>query len=265
MGVLAFRFDESYNHRTMMVGGWLARDNQWKRLEKRIQKSIAHENRSLEGKITRYHAAEMNGNYGEYQGWETESRRKLRMTRKLFNAVSNGQMYGISCGVDVESYNRVYPDSKLSHPYVLCMKTIMVFLADACEALLNPEDKVLIIHDHGNWDAEALQGYNMMIDDQTWEHRHRFVSIAPMNGKNDVCLQAADMIAFESFKKADSLIFSNGTTRKALEALLKQNGAMFGRYFDLESLEALKAADLEAENDRARKVRCDDEEDSVCF
>jgi hypothetical protein len=245
MAVLAFRFDESYNHRTMMVGGWLARANQWKRLESRIQKSLAFENKTLEKKVTRYHAAEMNGNYGEYAGWESEATRKLRMTKKLFKAVSNGQMFGISCGVDIDSYKKVYSDAPNSDPYVLCITTVMVFIAEACDTFLQPEDRVLLMHDHGSWDAQALEGYNIMVDDVNWKSRHRFVGILPMTWKEDVCMQAADMIAYESFKKADSLIFSNGNTRKALEALLNQNKGMHGRYFDLESLKALKAIDDE--------------------
>ncbi len=226
-----------------MVAGWLARENQWRRLDSRIQKSLAFENRTLQKRITRYHASEMNGDSGEFSGWENERQRKLRMTLKLFKAVSNRQMYGISCGADADAYFKVYPGTQLADVYVLCLQTVMTFIATACEELLSPEDRVLIIHDKGNWDGEALRGYRSMVDDRRWGHRHRFVGIEGKTGKQDVCLQAADMIAFESFKEADNLLFRNEKTRAALEALLKLNGAMYGRYFDLETLQALKAAD----------------------
>jgi hypothetical protein len=37
-----------------------------------------------------------------------------------------------------------------------------------------PGDHVLLIHDHGNWDEQALTGYNLMIDDSEWPYRGLF-------------------------------------------------------------------------------------------
>src|SRR3989338_4726943 len=146
MAVVTFKFDESYKaSRTMVVGGWVAEEKPWRRVEKLWQKAIAYENRSLPDnmKISRYHAAEMNANEGEYKGWENEQYRKVRFTRKLFKIVSNGKMVAISCGIDLKAFFTVFPDNDpndLSVPYVLCMKMLMLEIANALQREPGAED-----------------------------------------------------------------------------------------------------------------------------
>src|ERR1039458_1906107 len=81
MAVLTFKFDESYkSKRTLIVGGWIADEKQWKRVESRWQKAIAFENKTLppEHQIKRYHAAVMNAGDPPFDGWDKT--RKNRFT-----------------------------------------------------------------------------------------------------------------------------------------------------------------------------------------
>jgi len=82
--------------------------------------------------------------------------------------------------------------------YSLCMKMVMVELGHALDEL--PDHKIFIIHDHGNWDTAALQGYNSMVDEPRWQSRDRLVGITPGLWEQAVGLQAADLIAYETFK-----------------------------------------------------------------
>jgi len=248
MAIVTFKFDESYkNSRSMLVGGWTAEEKQWKRLEKLWQKAIAYENRSLPDhmKISRYHAAEMNANDGEYKGWENEQYRKLRFTKKLFKIVSNGKMAAIACGIDLKAFFTLFPEhapNDLSAPYVLCMKMLMLEIAKALEREPGADDyRVALVHDHGDWDKQALEGYNLMVDDKQWEHRHRFVSITPLTWRDDVGLQSADLIAYEAMRWLDDRLWTGRDMRIPLQKLTEMNGHMYGTYFNREALELLKA------------------------
>jgi hypothetical protein len=242
MAVLTYKFDESYKEaRTLMVAGWLTDDRQWKRTESRWQKAIAYENRTPpQGrKISRYHAAKMNANDGEYRGWENESYRKLRMTRKFLKIVSNVNMCAIACGIDLKAAREVFPDETLSDAYVLCMKEVMVEIACAVEDS-GEDHRVVLIHDHGNWDRDALEGYNSLVDDPSWLRRYRFVSITPLTWRDDVGLQSADLIAYELLRSLDDRLWTQRDMRLALKALLGMNKQIYAKYIDKEALLELK-------------------------
>jgi hypothetical protein len=208
MMVFTFKFDESYKGaRTMMVAGWVAEEGHWRKVHRRWCNALAYENKTLpEGrKISRYHAAEMNANGGEYVGWKNETCRKLRFTKKLLRLVGKAQMTAVGCGLDLKAFFEVFPEQNpkdLSGPYVLCIKQLMTDLAFALEDV-GPDARVALIHDHGDWDKDALAGYNVMVDDQTWPRRHRFVSITPLTWREDVGLQSADLFAYEAMRHLD--------------------------------------------------------------
>src|SRR5262249_24043973 len=182
MAILTFKFDESYKSgRSLILAGWIADDRQWKRLEQRRQKAIASENKSLPAgaKIRRYHAACMNASDGEFKDWD--ARRKLRFSRKLLKFLSNGQMAAIGCGIDLQAFSELFPNripKDFCIANLFCMQMLMVLIGEAVERQCPPEQRVSFVHDHGDWDAEALKGYNRMMEDSKFEYAHRFVGIS---------------------------------------------------------------------------------------
>ena len=251
MALLTLKFDESYKTRTLVIGGWIGSDTRWKRREKLWQKAIAFENRTLpEGrKISRYHAAEMNANDGEYLGWEKESNRKLRFTRKLLGISGKGKMIPVAVGIDLKAFKAVFPRCELpgiGNPYLLCMKALMQQLGKAM-ADTYPEDRLAIVHDHGDYDLQALASYNQMIDTVEWEHRHRFVSITPLTWREDVGLQSADLFAYESMRYLDDHNWEGENMRKPLQILFGlMNRTAFGFHIGRRYLQLLRQ-DLEKE------------------
>lgn len=245
MAVLTLKFDESYKTKTLVIGGWIGNDTKWKRRQSLWQKAISFENKTLapERSITRYHAAEMNANDGEYEGWETEGPRKLRFTKKLLNVSGKSKMIPVAVGIDLVAFRDIFPEQAAPGPignaYLLCMKALMEELGKAM-ALHQPEDRLAIIHDHGDWDVQALQSYNEMVDTVEWEHRHRFVSITPLTWREDVGLQSADLFAYESMRYLDDHNWE-GDMRKPLQVLFGLlNRAAFGFKINRKYLELLR-------------------------
>jgi len=245
MAVFTFKFDESYKRkRTLVVGGWIADERQWKRVEKRWQKAIAHENSTLppEYQIKRYHAAEMNAGDGPFKGWDTT--RKHRFTNKLLKIVSNGQMTAASCGIDLAAFEELFPQRDppdYGVAYIMCMGLLLLALADAAREQV-PDATIAVIHDHGPWDMHALQAYNAWIDDNSWGERDRFLGITPLAWKDDVGLQSADLIAYEAMRAIDAELWSkkqDAPMRYALRMLVGKNVPVYGVYNSRKGLEAL--------------------------
>jgi len=243
MAILTFKFDESYkDKRTLVVAGWFADERQWKRLESRWQKAIAFENKSLppEQQIKRYHAAQMNAGDGPFAGWDTP--RKNRLTKKLLKILSNGRMTAAGVGIDLAAFDDIFPLRKPKDygiAYIICMGTLLLSIADAAKE--EPEDvRVGLVHDHGPWDKFALEGYKKWINDDSWDCRNRFLGITPRSWKDDVGLQAADLIAYESMRHIDNALWNpDSQMRHGLRNLLSSDVPVFGVYHSRSGLAEL--------------------------
>lgn len=245
MATLTFKFDESYKEkRSLMVAGWIADDGQWKRAESRWQKAIAYENESLspEHRIKRYHAAEMNAGDGPFNGWERW--RKNRFTKNLLKIVSNGQMTAAGCGMDLRAFDEVFPHrhpKDYAIPYIICMGTLLRSIADAAKDY-PPDFRIVIVHDHSQWDRYALSAYDRWIGDDSWGERHRFLGITPLTWREDVGLQAADLIAYEAMRSLDNELWNEDVPmRYALRQILDNKVPVYGVYHGRNGLEKLAA------------------------
>jgi hypothetical protein len=244
MGIFAFKFDESYNARTLVIGGWIAEASQWKILKRRWRRAIADANRQLPKgkKISRYHAANMNANDGEFRGWESRSEMKLWFTKRLFQIVSTDRMVAVASGIDLKAFCEIFPrrdPPDYGVAYTICMQLAMSRIGEALKRH-PPMDRVAIVHDHGNWDKEALEAFNVLVDDPEWQYRQRFVSITPLRWQEDAGLQSADLIAYECMRVVDNELWTGGNMRKAMQELLKRNPDIYPAYLDREALLAAK-------------------------
>jgi hypothetical protein len=243
VAVLQFKFDESYDDQVMSVGGWIGNELEWKRLESVWQRRIDFENaRNLpDRQITRFHATEMNCKGGEYKSWDKEM--CLQLSKKLIHMIAKRKMGAIAIGCDMNAIREIFPGGDerglLRRSYVLCMKQLMVSIAHILEDYF-PNDHVLLIHDHNNWDEDALHGYNLLIDDPDWGTRGLFKGLLSKTGKDDVGLQAADMMAYESFKAIKAKIKSPAAAmRGAVQEMVKRDIPIQSQWIDRKAALAL--------------------------
>lgn len=99
MVVITYKFDESYKDaRSLVVGGWLGEENQWRDVQRHWCVALSAENETLPvgRKISRYHASEMNARDNEFGGWDDD--RTLRLTKRLLNIVGRSGMTAVTAG-----------------------------------------------------------------------------------------------------------------------------------------------------------------------
>lgn len=182
----------------------------------------------------------MNAGHGPFGGWEKW--RKNRLTNKLLKIVSNGQMTAAGCGMDLRAFDELFPRRQprdYAIAYIICMGTLLHAIAEAAKKHASGI-QIAIVHDHSQWDVHALDGYNRWINDNSWGERHRFVGITSLTWRDDVGLQAADLIAYEGMRLLDSELWSEDVPmRYALRHLLSSKVAIYGVYHSRKGLEAL--------------------------
>jgi hypothetical protein len=243
MAVLQYKFDESFEDGCMSIGGWLGEEKEWRRLELQWEKRLNYQNANSmpNQQITRFHAANMNAYAHEFEHWSKEMSENF--CAALLRILSRRSIGMISCGVDINALKAEFPDgdeaSRKERAYGFLIKNVMVDLGRLMREV-RPGDQVMLVHDHGDWDATALSVYNDMVDDKRWASRHVFHSITPLTWKQSVGLQAADLAAYETFRVLKSKLATNQTTmRYALRHLVAQEMPMIPRYIDRRALKAL--------------------------
>jgi hypothetical protein len=204
VSVLKFQFDESYDkeHRCMVVAGWIAEQNEWRRLETQWSRCINRQNEKHgpEQRITRFHAAPLNGFKGEFEHWSKEM--SAEFCGKLVNLIKRRMMGIIAIGVDMDALREIFPDGpedRRQNAYGLCIQQVMESIGHVMRNYF-PEDQVMVVHDHGDWDKHALGAFNTMVDDPRWDSRKYFHSLTSMTSTQSIGLQSADLIAYEAFK-----------------------------------------------------------------
>ena len=95
--------DESYNTRTMCVGGFLAHENVWKKIEPKWEERIAYENRKSVKMgfppISRYHAtdcANLKNEFAPKKGWNIP--RQIKLTKRWIEIIRQHKPAGIVMG-----------------------------------------------------------------------------------------------------------------------------------------------------------------------
>lgn len=248
MAVLQFKFDESYDSQIMTVGGWIADELEWKRLESTWQKRIDFENSHVRSdqRITRFHATEMNCKGGQYKNWDKAM--CLQFSKKLIHMLSKRKMGALAVACDMNAIREVFPkgdETELKRrTYTLCFKALMVDLAHVMQSYF-PGDIVVLIHDR-NWSAETLAAYNLMIEeanktpDRVWGKRELFGGLFVKTGQEAIGLQAADMIAYETFKGVKAKTNSPEVAmRGAVKEMMNKEIPLQSRWINLAAAKAL--------------------------
>jgi hypothetical protein len=253
MAVLQFKFDESFDARIMTIGGWIAEEREWRRLENQWQRCIDRQNSSAheDQQISRFHAAEMNGYKEEFANWDKPMSEQF--CGKLVNLILRRQMGGICIAADMDAIREAFPEddpNRKDAVYVLCMKQAMVEIGHVMGHFF-PEDQVALIHDHGDWDKQALAGYKQMVDDPQWASRKYFHSITPLTWKESVGLQAADLLVYEAFKALSARIVRDQEQfRWAMRQFIAEDYLpMMLKYMSRETIQQLRE---KVDQDRAK-------------
>ncbi|HEY3770136.1 MAG TPA: DUF3800 domain-containing protein [Candidatus Angelobacter sp.] len=225
MSAFKFKFDESYDADWMTIGGWVGEQSQWEQLESGWKQCIAEQNarHRPDQKIDGFHATLLNGYHDPFHNWNEMMSREF--TAALVNIVLASKMMFIASAVDLRSFRRVNPefaDEAQKWCYGLAIRQGIINVSNVFQGYPS-EHHVAIVFESGNWNAHAIESYDLQLRELHPVQAERFESITKKEKKDCIGLQAADLIAFETFKRIGLLEQKNNTyLRWALSQFLRK-------------------------------------------
>lgn len=208
-------FDDSGDDkrkRFVSVGGLLGNKTQWDAL----QIPWALECYRLKGP---FRSADCESQRGCCDGWTVDQTAALM--RNLVKIIAATHVMGLGSIVPVPEYHRMFPGSGMHDPYFLALKHIIINMADIGRVAYAAFgfDSIQLWHEEGDTDEAAQQIYKDLKAVPGWMDAKRLEAFS-IGTKRVIGLQAADLMARESFKHADNMGVRK--TRKPVKALRDQ-------------------------------------------
>jgi hypothetical protein len=190
--------------------------------------------------ITRFHASHLNAYDHEFKGWtQQRSKRYVKALLKIATEQKRN-LHATGSGLLAKDYQRIISNEglkKFGPPYLVCFKSCISHIAQKMENEGLPDDwQFSVIFDRNEFEEEAERIFYAMKDDSRYKYRHRLGSCTRGSWQEFIPLQAADLIAYESYRY---LHVGKQRARKALEKMFAKNG-FSGYYWDADLLNSVK-------------------------
>lgn len=251
--MLTAYFDESYDGRTMCIGGWIARDEVWTRIDAKWKQRIDYENRISArkgtGSLSRYHASDCASMCKEFEGWDEP--RQISLTKRLIAVIGEGnrkrigsQPIGVACGLSLLELHNVFPLIERTalkwQAYRVCMVKALLLTGQVMRRNFTNE-RVTVIYDRTKeFNSAAQMAYADALPEDNPMAKY-FVSIAPGGWEDFVALQSADFLAFEGFKLTGSCKRGKEHFRLSLQGIVGKHVPLAVGFFTEDNLRELTA------------------------
>ncbi len=217
---MLFRFycDESHNGipdspTTLTISGFFSDLKSWEEVE--LQWTAINN----EYGVSRFHAVDLNGQHGEYEGWPKPKRDEY--SSRLLDVLGNQgkRIVAFNCGMRADAYRReinAEGQNKLGPPWFACFKSCIAMIAKHMETL-PAEDRFSVVVEQGSgFNTKAVSFFDKLAADSHFPYRNRLERCTSATPQQFAGLQAADMMAYEYFRRLHS---SNASMRVPLERI----------------------------------------------
>jgi hypothetical protein len=192
--------------------------------------------------VSKFHAANLNCKAGEYEGWEDAT--KEAYSAELLAPINNEgkRMYAISCGMLADEYRRIISDEgrrKMGHPYLACFNSCIALVAKMMDEpnRFSDDDKVAVVIDTDDGYLDAIASFYKM--QTNLPYGSRLATCAPVQMKDSVAMQTADLIAYEVFKSLHLGFRKDRQPRFPLQSMMNKN-VVSERYFGAKTFTNIK-------------------------
>jgi hypothetical protein len=176
--------DESYNTRTVCVGGFLAHEKVWQEIEPKWKERIAYENRKSAKlgfpPISRYHAtdcANLKNEFAPEKGWDIP--RQIKLTKRWIEIIQLHRPAGIVMGGGAADFLKNFTsDTERWREGLYYFSIIMCLyhIADLMEGT-SPNEKVSVFYDRGKFAGMADLAFHSLMDDPRNAHVAKYFSL----------------------------------------------------------------------------------------
>jgi hypothetical protein len=247
--MLWFYCDESFDHpahlpKNYCVAGLLGEEKTFVKLERQWQRVNERFG------VQRYHASPLNARDGEYQSWDQPQ--SIRYSKKILKTMRQRgpNLQVTSIGIHADEYRAAFSleaQKRFGHPYIACFKGCITMIASYMRKL-SPEWKFSVIFERNKELNEEIVRTFYLLKDLDSELGPRMGTCTPGQWDENVALQPADLVAYETMRLIKNNRSDTPQMRKVLNQLTGISGFM-GYYFDKDMLEEMKV--------QAEKATCE--------
>lgn len=225
------------NSRICAVSGFVGTEKEWERFDRNWKKVL-----DAEG-IPYFHAVACERGKDDFYGLDVLKRG--RIVDRLLQVIMNSSIRGYSYGLvkpHFEAWNEKdrihFTNNHPDNPYYLCLQTLFVFATDECKDKPDTEQIHFVFEKQEEFKEEAEKVYDDLKSDVAWESsKHLGKLCFEEEPAKYPGIQAADLLAYETFRQLDNKYFQPGLrpewkNRIAIKVLWDK--MKDGRYLDSE-------------------------------
>ena len=241
------------------IAGWIYIEWEWLKIIEWKNKQLRKHGRR---ELSRFHAKDIDNFKGEYKGWTPDERLEfsIKLTEVFKHNAVHIHGWDMPLQILVEEFPEVAPNP-VGFAYIVLLMELMQQIGETTLSLKGYKNELLSLHhDHCDYDAALAQQFGYILNDETFEFRHRFTSLTPEYWRYCVPLQPADLVAYENFKEGmrfhvpDSKEAKRGKPRQSLTALIDlQSISGRARGFTREAIRGLKST-IDTLDEDAKKI-----------
>lgn len=221
--------------RVLAIAGYAARALEWARLEmtwKAVLRRLG---------IDVFHMRECLHARGAFAGWTPE--RRTEALTQVVDAILSYDVHGIGAAVLLRDFEEVMVGqarTEVGEPWHLCFRHVILAVSQRIDRLPREEWVAFVCDLQHEFGPEATRIYDRINRTPNWPNRNQLGSLTFASRKEEVGLQVADVLAYETFKHLDDKLYTDRVIRKSLERL-KDGRPFVGEYYDREALLELAA------------------------
>jgi len=243
--------DKKPTTRISAIAGLVGNEKSWEKFDRNWRKVLKAED------IPYFHAVACERAADEFYGLDVMKRGKI--VDRLVTVIMESSLQPYSHGIVIPHFNAMSLDFRSHYtsghpdiPYYLCLAQTFMEVSHTADKL-PPEEQVLFLFEkQDEFEKDAGILFQEFKTNPDWPNHVRladchFVPIEDVPKYPG--LQAADLLAYESFRQLDNKHFQpklrpEWKARTAIKVLAQKLGE-YGRYFDKKTLEALEVEHAE--------------------
>ncbi len=228
-------FDESghpSDSQVLTVAVLVSKANRWETFEDKWSKRLRRAN------VPMFHMTDFENRKGQFAGWD--NRKRTSFITDLAAIVKNSIQWGIVHSLVIRDWNAVVDPNfadeyeRKRGPYIFLLQSCLEDMVKNVK--LPASEKIACVFDQNNFIAGAvLTHFTLLKSAQKWDHL--LGSLVFDNKARIVPLQAADMLAYESFKHITNQVIEKGQRpERLLHASLFKTKRIWAGWYDRDAL-----------------------------
>jgi hypothetical protein len=171
--------------------------------------------------IKRFHATELNGGRGEFDGWTREERTEL--AKNLIRVIRNHLTSHMALTMELNDLLAEWPqgtDDPIPFAYTVLMQLFMMDIGEILEQE-NMTRRIEFVVERGPGSEPMQTAFLHMMEDEAFKYKRFFESTREGSWESDVLLQVADLFSYEAYRDAQRRERRIDEPRPSMEALLQ--------------------------------------------